>query len=196
MEKLQAAAGDKWRQERPDKPTNTGSDKVMAMQKKLKAAGFDLGTFGAAGDGIDGKWGNKTQAAYDAYKADKNLKRAEQPDAASRERERIAAQANAAQAPAGTNVNKIDVDTLQQDYPRTAVVTAADPRAAAALASKPAAAVAAASEPALNTNSVPYATDAKATADRDRVGAAAKAAAALIKEELQDMLRLSGLRGK
>lgn len=76
-----------------------GNDKVIAMQKKLKAAGYDLGTFGPEGDGIDGKWGRKTQAAYDAYKADQNLKRAATPDAASRERERIAAQSNLQQAP-------------------------------------------------------------------------------------------------
>ena len=74
-----------------------------------------------------------------------------------------------------------------------ASATAADERAAYAMASKPTAPV---SKPALNTNSVPYAIDAKATTDRDRVGAAAKAAAALMKEELQDMLRLSGLQGK
>ena len=178
------------------------------MQKKLKAAGFDLGTFGAAGDGIDGKWGNKTQAAYDAYKADKNLKRAGQPDAASLERERIAAQSNAIQAPkdgdAATywNNNKIDVKDLQKDYPRAAVVTEPVTRSTPwggiqtptdalqkIIQTGQGRGQELASKSALNTNSVPYAIDAKATADRDRV-------AALMKEELQDMLRLSGLRGK
>jgi hypothetical protein len=198
--------------DKPAKPTNAGSDKVIAMQKKLKAAGYDIGTFGAAGDGIDGKWGNKTQAAYDAYKADKNLKRAGQPDAASLERERIAAQSNANQAPAGTNANKIDVKDLQKDYPRAAVVTEpvtrstpwggiqtppnaiekviqAGQRRSQDLARIRSQSLEPTSGPALNTNSVPYAIDVKATADRDRV-------AALMKEELQDMLRLSGLRGK
>ena len=73
------------------------------MQKKLKAAGYDLGSFGPEGDGIDGKWGKKTQTAYDAYMADKKLKQAGEPDAASRERERIAAQSNLQQAPKGSD---------------------------------------------------------------------------------------------
>ena len=194
--------------DKPAKPANTGSDKVIAMQKKLKAAGYDIGTFGAAGDGIDGKWGSKTQAAYDAYKADKNLKRAGQPDAASRERERIAAQSNATQAPkdgdAATywNNNKIDVKDLQTNYPRAAAVTEPVTRSTPwggiqtptdalqkIIQTGQGRGQELASKPALNTNSVPYAIDAKATADRDRV-------AALMKEELQDMLRLSGLQGK
>ena len=58
-------------------PANTGSDKVRAMQQKLKAAGYGsmLGTFGPEGDGVDGKWGKRTQAAYDAYMADKQAKK-------------------------------------------------------------------------------------------------------------------------
>lgn len=92
-------------QPKPDNPPapKPGSDKVRAMQQKLRAAGYDLGNYGPEGDGVDGKWGKKTQAAYDAYKADQNLKRAAEPDAASRERERIAAQSNAQQAPQGSD---------------------------------------------------------------------------------------------
>jgi hypothetical protein len=37
------------------------------MQKELKAAGADLGTFGPNGDGIDGKIGNKTKEAMQKY---------------------------------------------------------------------------------------------------------------------------------
>jgi hypothetical protein len=39
------------------------SDKITELQKELKAKGADLGTFGPAGDGIDGKLGPKTRAA-------------------------------------------------------------------------------------------------------------------------------------
>lgn len=189
---------------------NTGSDQVRAMQQKLAAAGYGK-MLGAPG--IDGKWGKRTQAAYDAYTADKKLKQAATLDAASLERERIAAQSNRAQAPAGTNVDKIDVDALQKDYPRAAAVTEpvtrstpwggikdqpadaiekviqAGQRRAQDMARIQSQALEPISKPALNTNSVPYAVDQEATDARDRL-------AARLKEDLQDMLRLSGLQGK
>ena len=42
---------------------------VIATQKKLKAAGYDLGKFGPNGDGIDGQMGNRTKLALDAFNA-------------------------------------------------------------------------------------------------------------------------------
>ena len=39
---------------------------VIDLQKQLKALGYDLGTFGPKGDGIDGILGPVTQAALDA----------------------------------------------------------------------------------------------------------------------------------
>ena len=60
---------------KPDR-TQTGSDRVRAMQQKLKAAGYNLGKFGPEGDGVDGKWGKFTQRAYDSYMADKQAKQA------------------------------------------------------------------------------------------------------------------------
>lgn len=44
---------------------------VTALQSKLRDAGYGnlLGGFGEKGDGVDGKWGKHTQAAYDAYMA-------------------------------------------------------------------------------------------------------------------------------
>ena len=43
-------------------------EEVLKIQKELKAAGFDLGKFGANKDGLDSKWGQATQKAYDAYR--------------------------------------------------------------------------------------------------------------------------------
>jgi hypothetical protein len=43
------------------------SDKITELQKELKAKGADLGTFGPAGDGIDGKLGPKTRAAAEKF---------------------------------------------------------------------------------------------------------------------------------
>jgi sulfur carrier protein ThiS len=43
------------------------SDKITELQKELKAKGADLGTFGPAGDGIDGKLGAKTRAAAEKF---------------------------------------------------------------------------------------------------------------------------------
>ena len=42
---------------------------VIATQKKLKAAGYDLGKYGPNGDGVDGQMGNKTKLALDAFNA-------------------------------------------------------------------------------------------------------------------------------
>lgn len=42
---------------------------VMALQRELKAAGADLGTFGPKGDGIDGRLGKYTRRAAAAYPA-------------------------------------------------------------------------------------------------------------------------------
>ena len=46
----------------PKNTTKSGvvNQKVVEWQKKLKAEGFEVGA-------IDGKWGNKTEAAYQAY---------------------------------------------------------------------------------------------------------------------------------
>lgn len=57
--------------------TKHGStDEIIALQKRMKAAGYDLGKFGAAKDGVDGKWGKYTQAAYEAYRKDQELENA------------------------------------------------------------------------------------------------------------------------
>ena len=42
---------------------------VLEIQRKLKEAGYDLGTYGPNKDGVDGVMGNRTKLAYDAYKA-------------------------------------------------------------------------------------------------------------------------------
>lgn len=42
------------------KSTGVVNQKIVEWQKKLKAEGFDVGS-------IDGKWGKKTEAAYQAY---------------------------------------------------------------------------------------------------------------------------------
>ena len=61
----------------PRQQPDSGSDKVRAMQKKLRDSGYGelLGKFGPEGDGVDGKWGRHTQRAYDAYMADRQAKR-------------------------------------------------------------------------------------------------------------------------
>lgn len=48
---------------KPAKARVAGDANVMTLQKELKTAGYDLGTFGPNGDGIDGKIGPKTIAA-------------------------------------------------------------------------------------------------------------------------------------
>ena len=58
-----------------NQPTTTtvqpvsGNQEVLEIQKKLKDAGYDLGTYGPNKDGVDGVMGNRTKLAYDAYKA-------------------------------------------------------------------------------------------------------------------------------
>lgn len=46
------------------------SDWATAQQKALRAAGYDIGNFGPAGDGVDGIWGDKSQAALNHCYAD------------------------------------------------------------------------------------------------------------------------------
>jgi len=45
------------------------SGDVWAIQKKLKAAGYDIGTSGKNRDGVDGVMGNRTKMALDAFNA-------------------------------------------------------------------------------------------------------------------------------
>jgi peptidoglycan hydrolase-like protein with peptidoglycan-binding domain len=40
---------------------------VISMQRELKAAGADLGSYGPAKDGVDGRMGAKTQAAMQRF---------------------------------------------------------------------------------------------------------------------------------
>ena len=47
----------------------SGNQEVIEIQKKLKEAGYNLGTYGPNKDGVDGVMGNTTKLAYDAYKA-------------------------------------------------------------------------------------------------------------------------------
>jgi hypothetical protein len=54
-----------------DTPRQGNRDIVMDIQRKLKALGADLGTFGPNQDGIDGRVGNKTRIAIDLYLARK-----------------------------------------------------------------------------------------------------------------------------
>jgi hypothetical protein len=55
--------------------TAGGNSDIMALQTELKTAGYDLGTFGPNGDGIDGKLGSKTITAIqqELNKAGANL---------------------------------------------------------------------------------------------------------------------------
>jgi hypothetical protein len=55
--------------------TAGGNSDIMALQTELKAAGYDLGTFGPNSDGIDGKIGSKTITAIqqELNKAGANL---------------------------------------------------------------------------------------------------------------------------
>jgi len=45
------------------------ADMVMERQRMLKKAGIDIGTSGSGGDGVDGNWGPKSQAAWDELNA-------------------------------------------------------------------------------------------------------------------------------
>jgi hypothetical protein len=51
------------------KITEAVDKEVMALQRELKAAGADLGTFGPKGDGIDGRLGKYTRRAAEAHPA-------------------------------------------------------------------------------------------------------------------------------
>jgi hypothetical protein len=56
----------------PNAPTQapvSGNQEVLELQRKLKDAGYNLGTYGPNKDGVDGIMGNTTKLAYDAYKA-------------------------------------------------------------------------------------------------------------------------------
>lgn len=43
------------------------TEDVKKLQQEMFDAGYDLGTSGPNGDGVDGFWGSKTQKAYDLY---------------------------------------------------------------------------------------------------------------------------------
>jgi hypothetical protein len=56
----------------PTAPTQapvSGNQEVLELQRKLKDAGYNLGTYGPNKDGVDGVMGNTTKLAYDAFKA-------------------------------------------------------------------------------------------------------------------------------
>jgi len=53
----------------PTQQPTSGDPSVLEIQRKLKEAGYDLGTYGPNKDGVDGVMGNRTKLAYDAYKA-------------------------------------------------------------------------------------------------------------------------------
>lgn len=55
--------------------------KVVELQTQLKAKGYDLGTFGVKGDGIDGILGPWTQAAIEAAAANIPPEKAKKPAA-------------------------------------------------------------------------------------------------------------------
>jgi len=46
---------------------------IAAVQDQLGAAGFPCGAWGPCKDGIDGRWGQDSQAAYTAFKLSKGL---------------------------------------------------------------------------------------------------------------------------
>lgn len=48
-------------------PDPNDKDAVMNWQLKLKQLGYDLGNTGPNKDGIDGKWGGKSKAAYNDW---------------------------------------------------------------------------------------------------------------------------------
>ena len=48
-------------------------DSVKLIQSSLKTLGYDLGTFGENADGIDGQYGDMTQAAVMAFQSDHSL---------------------------------------------------------------------------------------------------------------------------
>ena len=68
---------------------------VMALQRELKAAGANLGTFGPKGDGIDGRLGKYTRRAADAH-----------PEIAAKYKEVLA-------RPDSVDAQKVDISTIQ-----------------------------------------------------------------------------------
>lgn len=68
---------------------------VMALQRELKAAGANLGTFGPKGDGIDGRLGKYTRRAAEAH-----------PEIASKYKEVLA-------RPDSVDAQKVDTTTIQ-----------------------------------------------------------------------------------
>jgi hypothetical protein len=68
---------------------------VLAMQKELKAAGADLGTYGPKGDGLDGRLGPYTRRAAEAH-----------PEIASKYKEVLS-------RPDSIDAQKVDVSTIQ-----------------------------------------------------------------------------------
>ena len=53
---------------------------VAELQKKLKAAGYNLGNFGPNKDGVDGQMGNRTKLALDAFNAGVPPSKVKTPD--------------------------------------------------------------------------------------------------------------------
>jgi hypothetical protein len=68
---------------------------VLAMQKELKAAGANLGTFGPKGDGLDGRLGPYTRRAAEAH-----------PEIADKYKEVLS-------RPDSVDAQKVDVSTIQ-----------------------------------------------------------------------------------
>jgi hypothetical protein len=64
--------GGRYTEARTDADLREGfrGDRVRTEQQRLKDLGYDLGTSGADGNGVDGFWGPNTQRAYDQYLAD------------------------------------------------------------------------------------------------------------------------------
>ena len=48
----------------------TNSADILKFQSFAKSKGANLGTSGTSKDGVDGKWGNKTKAAWEKYGSD------------------------------------------------------------------------------------------------------------------------------
>lgn len=68
---------------------------VMALQRELKAAGADIGTFGPSGDGVDGRLGPYTRRAAEKF-----------PEIADKYKEVLA-------RPNSVDAQKVDVSTIQ-----------------------------------------------------------------------------------
>lgn len=77
------------------KLTEAFDNKVLQMQKELKAKGANLGTFGPAGDGLDGRMGPFTRRAAEKF-----------PEIADKYKDVIA-------QPDSVNAQKVDVTPIQ-----------------------------------------------------------------------------------